>query len=74
LVAQGLSLEQAVRPATSSPADRLHLPAQGRIRVGGAGDLLVVGAEGEILMVVARGRVLVEEGRPVAWGRFEPRQ
>jgi beta-aspartyl-dipeptidase (metallo-type) len=74
LVAQGLSLEQAVRPATSSPADRLHLPTQGRIRVGGAGDLLVVGAKGEILMVVARGRVLVEEGRPVAWGRFEPRQ
>jgi len=71
LVDQGLPLDVALRPVTTSPAERLKLPHRGRIAVGAGGDLVMLDDHLGIAMVAARGRILVENGRAVVHGRFE---
>jgi beta-aspartyl-dipeptidase (metallo-type) len=71
LVDQGLPLDVALRPVTTSPAERLKLPHRGRIAVGAGGDLVMLDDHLAISMVTARGRILVENGRAVVQGRFE---
>jgi beta-aspartyl-dipeptidase (metallo-type) len=68
---RGLSLEEALRPVTSNPAEALKLGRKGRLEEGMDADLVILG-EGLVPdCVLARGRVMVRDGRPVVFGTFE---
>jgi beta-aspartyl-dipeptidase (metallo-type) len=68
---RGLSLEEALGPITSGPAEALKLGRKGRLAEGMDADLVILG-EGLVPdFVVARGRVMVRDGKPVVLGTFE---
>ena len=54
-VAQGIPLAQAVRSATSLPADYLNLSDVGRIAVGNKADLVTLNRDGVVTGVMYRG-------------------
>ncbi len=69
---EGLALERALLPVTTTPAHLLRLPHKGRIAAGSDADLLLLDAETRISWVFARGRILVEDGELRVRGTFEP--
>jgi beta-aspartyl-dipeptidase (metallo-type) len=72
LVARGVPLADALRPATATPAALYRLPSKGRIAVGADADLLALSA-GDLALrhVWARGAHWVRDGRVVRRGLFE---
>lgn len=68
----GLTLETALQPVTTNPADRLKLARKGRLAVGSDADLLVLEKRTLALRhVVAKGRVMLRDGQPVCRGYFD---
>ncbi len=66
----GWAWNEAIRPATETPARILKLNDVGRIQVGGRGDLMLTD-ENQVVTVIGGGRVLVRDGHVVARGMFE---
>lgn len=67
-----LPWEEAILPATKTPASILKMTDVGVIETGRRADLLIVDGRA-IRDVVAGGRVMVKDGRPVVFGTFETR-
>ncbi|PSR20696.1 MAG: beta-aspartyl-peptidase [Sulfobacillus acidophilus] len=67
-----LSLEwnEALKPATVTPARILKLGDVGRIEVGARADVVITDGR-EVRTVIAAGRVMVRDREPVVWGMFE---
>ncbi len=55
---EGIPLEQAIQPVTSTPADILRLPLKGYIREGFDADLLLLSDEFHIVKLMANGKML----------------
>jgi beta-aspartyl-dipeptidase (metallo-type) len=72
LVHRGVSLEDALRPVTATPAALYRLPAKGHLRVGADADLLALAA-GDLSLrhVWARGVPWVRDGVVIRRGLFE---
>lgn len=72
VLAEGVSLTDALRAVTSNPARLLKLEKKGRIAQKADADL-VLAEEGnlEIHTVMAKGRIMVSGGRAVVKGTFE---
>jgi beta-aspartyl-dipeptidase (metallo-type) len=71
LLAQGLTLEEALPPFTSNPARLLRLSGRGTIAVGAAADLVALDATGAAHSVIIRGTVHVAGGALVRRGNFD---
>lgn len=56
---EGIPLEQALQPVTSTPADILKLPGKGYIREGYDADLLLLSNDFHILKLMANGKMMV---------------
>ncbi|MDD5695607.1 MAG: beta-aspartyl-peptidase [Bacteroidales bacterium] len=57
---EGIPLEQALQPVTSTPADILKLPGKGYIREGYDADLLLLSNDFHILKLMANGKMMVD--------------
>jgi beta-aspartyl-dipeptidase (metallo-type) len=68
---EGLSLDQAVAPFTSSVAAVFKLPGKGRVELGADADLLLLDDDFSARHLLARGRFLMRDGAPLAKGTFE---
>lgn len=69
---EGISLEDALKPVTSSPAALLKLRQKGRINQGADADLVLADADTlEIHSVFAKGRRMVADGSLLVKGTFE---
>ncbi|WP_169545147.1 beta-aspartyl-peptidase [Sneathiella aquimaris] len=67
-----LSLEDALVPLTSSPAQSLGLSKKkGSLDVGKDADLLFLDQELMLSTVIAQGETLMDDGEVKAWGTFE---
>lgn len=65
------SMEIALSMCTANVAQRLQLPAKGRLVPGGDADLLVLNREDLSLRhVMAKGRLLMEDGNPLVKSTF----
>jgi len=71
LLTQGVPLETALRPVTSTPADLLRLNGRGRIVEGGRADLLVLDDNHQISDVMVNGEWHLRDTRLCKRGRFE---
>ena len=69
--ARGLTLEEALGPITSNPAEALKLGRKGRLQEGLDADFVILGKALVPDCVVARGKVMVRDGRAVVLGTFE---
>lgn len=68
----GVALEDALRPVTSNPADRLKLTAKGRILENSDADLVLVKQKTlEIHTVMAKGKKMFADGELLVKGTFE---
>lgn len=68
---RGLTLEEALAPITSNPAEALKLGRKGRLAEGRDADLVILGDGLVPDFVLARGRIMVRDGKPVVTGTFE---
>jgi beta-aspartyl-dipeptidase (metallo-type) len=66
-----IPLEQAVRVATSNPADIFKLRGKGRIAPGMDADLVLLDADDRIRHLVAGGLFFIQDGKAVRKGMFE---
>ena len=69
--ALGLSLDQALRPVTRTPAEVFRLHGKGRLELGADADVLVLDANLGVVHLLAGGRFLVRSGQPCVLGAFE---
>ena len=60
----GLSIEAAVRMCSTTPADQLGLPSQGRLAVGAVADLVVLDAGLQVVQTWVGGRRIPEHPSP----------
>lgn len=68
----GVALEDALRPVTSNPADRLKLTAKGRILENADADLVLADEETlKIRTVIAKGKKMLADGELLVKGTFE---
>ncbi len=72
LVQSGLAWDEALAPATTTPASILKLHDVGHLAPGGLAHLLLV-RDHTIETVVAKGRIMVKDTRPVIYGTYEKR-
>lgn len=70
-VEDGMSLETALIPLTSSPAKLLKLPHKGNIKEGFDADILLLDKKLKPHTLVSRGKIMVKEYKPVVYGTFE---
>ncbi|MFT6558638.1 amidohydrolase family protein, partial [Sneathiella sp.] len=67
-----LSLEDALVPLTSSPAQSLGLSKKkGSVDVGKDADLLFLDQDLTLSTVIAKGKTLLKDGKMKVWGTFE---
>lgn len=66
-----LSLEDALRVITSSPAHVLELHQKGRIQPGFDADLITLDDNLEIKHVWAKGKLMVYDAVPIVFGQYE---
>ena len=72
VLVEGIPLETALAPVTTSPADIYKLPGKGRIETGADADLCLVRAdELTVDTVFAMGRMMVRAGELLVRGTFE---
>ena len=72
VLTEGIPLETALAPVTTSPADIYKLPGKGRIEIGADADLCLVRAdELTVDTVFAMGRMMVRAGELLVRGTFE---
>ncbi len=70
LVKNGVPWEEALAPATSTPAHILKLPLVGEIAPGMIANVLVI--KGDMVdTVIAKGRIMVQDGKPLVYGTYE---
>ena len=74
VVADGLSLEQALPACTSNVATLMRLHGKGRIAPGLDADLLALYELFQVLHVLARGECHVGDGMLVVLGNYDPEQ
>lgn len=67
----GISLSEAIKVITSTPAAYLKLPRKGAIRVGADADLVLLNTGLEIDTVLAMGQIMMAEGEIKRFGTFE---
>ena len=68
---ENLPMEQALKVATSNPADIFKLKGKGRVAPGMDADLLLLDADDGIRHLMAGGLFFVQDGRAVRKGMFE---
>ena len=72
VLAEGLSMTQALAPITSNVAKAFSLfPAKGALTVGSDADVLVLAADLRPWSLFAKGRHMLHEGRVLCKGTFE---
>ena len=72
ILAEGLPPEEALKPATSSPAAILKLRGKGRVALGADADLILVDPrEYRLAATISGGKVVAREGKALAAERFE---
>lgn len=70
LVKSGVSWEDALAPATSTPAHILKLRLVGKIAPGMIANVLGI-QEDMIRTVIAKGQIMVRDGKPIVYGTYE---
>ena len=65
---ENLSLEQALKPLTTNPADILKLRQKGRIAVNKDADVVLLDAEYRVYHLVANGKIMVRNGEIIHKG------
>lgn len=68
---EGLPMEQALKVATSNPADIFKLKGKGRIAPGMDADLALLDGDDRVRHLMAGGLFFVEDGKAVRKGLFE---
>lgn len=69
---EGIPLEQAVRPITSSPASIMNWQDKGVVEVGSKADVVLIHEETqEIQTVIAKGQKMLRDQKVVVKGTFE---
>lgn len=68
---EDIPLDQALKVATSNPADIFKLKGKGRIAPGMDADLLLLDADDRIHHLVAGGLFFIQDGKPMRKGMFE---
>lgn len=72
VLTEGVSLELALKPVTTTPAALLKLTAKGRVAEGMDADLVLAQADSLTLdTVMAKGKIMVSGGNAVIKGTFE---
>lgn len=70
-VQSGISLETALIPFTSSPAQLLKLRGKGRIKENFDADILLLDKKLNLCCVIAKGKIMLNNYKPVTYGTFE---
>ncbi|WP_446899038.1 beta-aspartyl-peptidase [Clostridium sp. LBM24168] len=70
-IQRGISLENAIIPFTSSPAQLLKLKGKGQIKEDFDADILLLDKKLNLYCVIAKGKIMVNNYRPVIYGTFE---
>ena len=70
-VKEGLPLETALLPLTSTPAKFLKLSGKGKIEVGFNADILLLDKDLEINTVISKGNIMVSDYKIKVYGKFE---
>ena len=73
ILVEGISLDMALRPVTSSPATILRLRGKGRLDVGASADVILLDSKDayRLAATIAGGRVLMQNGTVLVKERFE---
>lgn len=71
VVEGGLPIEIAIRPVTSTVAQKYGLQSKGRIAVGLDADFLLVEPDMTLRSVWARGQLMVSDGKVIVRGTYE---
>lgn len=69
-IENNISIEQALIPLTSSPAEFLKLKNKGKIREGFDADLLILDKKLNLHTVICKGKIMVENYKAVVKGSF----
>lgn len=67
----GMSLEKALIPFTSSPAKLLKFKGKGHIKEGYDADILLLDNNLNIFCTIAKGKILLNNYKPTLYGTFE---
>lgn len=70
-ISNGMPIEEAILPLTSTPAKRLKLHGKGNIKEGCDADILLVDKNFKIYAVISKGRIMVDNYKAVMHGSFE---
>lgn len=70
-IEDGIPLETALVPFTSSPAKLLKFKSKGHIKEGYDADIALVDKEFKVHTLIAKGNVLVKDYKPLVKGTFE---
>jgi beta-aspartyl-dipeptidase (metallo-type) len=71
VIEEGLPVDVAIRPVTSTVADKYKMTDKGRVDVGKDADLLVVEDDLTLRAVYARGKLMVKDGEVIIRGTYE---
>jgi len=70
-IKDGMSMELALIPFTSSPAKLLKLDGKGNITEGDSSDIILLDENLKIHSVICKGKLMVCDYKPIVFGAFE---
>lgn len=70
-IKDGMSMELALIPFTSSPAKLLKLDGKGKLTEGASSDIILLDEDLKIHSVICKGKFMVYDYKPIVFGAFE---